>query len=267
MWLPFGFVVAALLSGASGNPGSQPLADYLERAGLTWLALPDCGAERARCAAFEAQEGEGEGAVADRVRVVAGDLAELLTTGLPVPKPEGSAYRNDEPSPYADDPTKARAGLLVMSLAFHESRFRGYVAHCTDKAWRSSLEGKRLLRFGSCDSGRASTLWQMHLGTGVVLGWEPGREWREVNIRAPFVGMRDDEIAYTDGWVQEDDFIAAAVALHMARASIRQTGSLRNYTGEWSGPASAARAREDRALAYYRAHPFPGMLAAEETTR
>lgn len=242
----YAILVATLLAAPPGNPGSRTLAAYLERAGLTWLALPDCGAEPARCAAFERQEREPPAAVADRVHIVAQDVASVVWDGF-AGHPEERAYR--------DDPQGARTGLLVMSLAFNESRFRGSVA-----------SGKcDIPALGTCDHGRASTLWQIHVGNGLYVGW--GRWMREFGSER---SMPDDVLVTRDFALQSFP-AAATLALHMARASLKTSGSLRNYTGEWEGPAPHARAREELAAAYYRAHPYAarctGLIVATNTVQ
>jgi hypothetical protein len=242
----FWSLIAAFL--LTGNPGSRALADYLERAALTWLALPDCGAAPERCAGFERQELESPAAVADRVREVARDVASLLEDGF---------SGHDEPSPYAHDPRKARAGLLLMSLAFHESRFRGYVAdgRCPNPEWRRSEEGRHLLPLGPCDGGLASTLWQIHVGRGLWVGWD-AREWGSERSSPRDVLLSLTPSANLSWPLYHQN--AAMLALHMARASIRATGTLRYYTGEWEGRAPKAGARERLALDYYCASPLAG---------
>ena len=238
----FVFIIAALLLGDSRNPGSgevtpshEALALYLETAALTWMQLPECSVARAACAQFERQEHESPAKVADRIQDVAWAVASVLTYG---------AWGHEEPALYSDDRDSARTGLLLMSLAFHESRFRGYVfdGRCSDPAWRSGSEADQLRPLGTCDGGQASSIWQLHMGRGYLVSW--GEENHLVR--------REDVIGL--------GIFGPVVALHMARASLAATGTLRNYTGEWEGPAPAARAREATAVAYYRAHPFAGIV-------
>lgn len=222
------FLIAALLFGAPRNPGSEPLASYLETATLAWMALPDCSSAPAACTAFTKQEHETPADVAARVREHAQAVADVVLDGQNV-------------GPYPNDEHRAHAGLLLMSLAFHESRFRGYVTdgRCSDAAWRKGAEARELTKMGTCDGGLASTAWQIHIGRGMYVGHEKV--------------TREGAIA--------DVHAAAALALQIAANSIRQTGSLRYYTGEWSGDAPKARERESFAAAYYLAHPFSGIVS------
>ena len=231
----FVFLVAALFFVNSRNPGSgeveaphAALAMYLETAALTWMKLPECSVARAACAQFERQEHESPAAVADRIRDVAGAVARGVREG----------YGGQAVTSYPLD--EQEAGLLLMSLAFHESRFRGYVAdgRCSDPAWRTGHEAVQLAPLGTCDGGRASTVWQVHFGQGIRVG--AVRVTREMAIA--------------------DHRAGAAAALTMAANSIAATGTLRNYTGEWSGPAPAAAARMATAITYYQAHPFAGIV-------
>ena len=238
----FVFLVAALFFVNSRNPGSgeveaphAALAGYLETAALTWMKLPECSVDRAACAQFERQEHESPAAVADRINGVAWAVANVMTYG---------AWGHEEPALYPGDPDHARTGLLLMSLAFHESRFRGYVfdGRCSDPAWRAGYEAIELRGLGTCDGGQASSIWQLHMGRGFVVSW--GDEHMLVR--------RDDVIG--------PGVFGPVVALHMARASLAAAGTLRYYTGEGIGRAPAARAREVTADAYYHAHPFAGIV-------
>lgn len=229
--IPIVLYLAALLFAAPRNPGSEPLAQYLEAATLTWMALPDCAASPHACADFETRERETPAAVGARVHDYAQAVAEVAREGF-----DGAPIA----APYADDAGRARAGLLLMSLAFHESRFRGYVAdgRCTDGEWRKSDEGRALMRLGTCDGGFASTVWQIHIGRGQRVGTELVTRERAL----------------------EDPRAGAALALQLAGGSIRFAHSLRYYTGE-GAVAPKAREREALATAYYRAHPFPGIVS------
>lgn len=75
----------------------------------------------------------------------------------------------------------AKAASVLVSLAFHEGRFREYVDSglCNDKAWRKSKEGKAtMLNGGDCDGGYAYSLWQIHPYESKITGKDLIRERR-----------------------------------------------------------------------------------------
>jgi len=207
------------------------LATYLENAALSWMQLPDCSVSRVACQYFEAQERESPSVVGERIQQVSNIVAELLQGETPI---------------WSDDTTGARTGLLLMHVAFHETRFRGYVwdGRCNDDAWRKGAEGVQLLRLGTCDGGHAYSPWQVHPERGFYLTFDGS----DVN---PFHGELK-----IDATSIKDPKVAAVAALHMLRRSVRLTNSLRYYTGEWSGPAPKAALRLDGALAYEHRRPF-----------
>lgn len=217
------------------------LATYLENAALSWMHLPDCGASPALCAAFEKQEHETPAAVGDRIQHVAASVALLFNNPT-----------HSEAPIWADDTTGARTGLLLMNVAFNESRFRGYVddGRCNDPIWREGVEGKQLLKFGTCDGGHAFSIFQIHAHRRLWLTWDGS------DIKSNGDANAGDVLVNPTAIIANRE-LALTTALHMLRKSIKSTnGSLRYYTGEWSGPAPKAAIRLEGALAYERRRSF-----------
>ena len=145
-----------------------------------------------------------------------------------------------EPPVWKEDLTKARSAVILLSIALWESRFRAYVddGRCNDKVWRDSVEGKKLLRFGSCDGGLARSLWQIHAEKYGVTVFP-------VNYDDESQELQKHEWCYASECNDEDngtvispqDMIsdrknAVRVALHMARRSVRNHAHLCQFTGE-----------------------------------
>ena len=144
-----------------------------------------------------------------------------------------------ENSPAWDDDINAnRSAVLLASLAYWEgARFAAYVDDQSVNRWmrehrsgkRLSAEAARLLHFGNADGGYAYSLWQIH----------------PFDIESPRVTPQD----------LADRKTAARVALSLARASIRGTGTLCWYTGEYA-PCPKARERLEFALSAIKRFPY-----------
>ena len=195
-------VLGVLLFSVHAAAEDDPRAAYLERAALSWMYLPNCNARPRACQDFERREGESVEAVRARIAEVAGQVSRA--TG------------------------DTRMGLVLMSLAFHESRFRGYVddGRCNDAAWVTTLAGAHLTRLGDCDNGHAYSLWQVHPATR--------EQGAQMIAQRPF---------------------AIEQALGIARASLARDGTLRGYTGETDPAAPKAFRRLRAAEMYLLAHP------------
>jgi hypothetical protein len=137
----------------------------------------------------------------------------------------------DKPA-WPGDTTGRRTAVLLAGLAYFEgARFAKYVddGTCNEPGFRAH---NPLAHHGTCDHGKAHSLWQIHEITLL----EPREEADAVSLA--------------------DRRFAAHIALRLARQSIAATGGLRNYTGEWDGPCPKADERlqfVEKALA---AHPF-----------
>ena len=129
--------------------------------------------------------------------------------------------------------------VLLAALAYFEgARFAEYVDDglCNDKAWRKTPEGIRLMHIGGdCDHGHAHSLWQIH----------PIED-----PASPIYGLCSLET------ISLSRAAAAGCALEIAKRSLRETGSLMNYTGEWAGPHPKADERLKFARDASAQHPF-----------
>lgn len=231
------------------NPGSA-LGDYLNEATLSWMKLPDCEKNPHACEAFVKQESETVAQVAARIRETSEQVA-LLVRG-----PEGSAHPDEDPV-FVDGRADgvARSGLLLMSVAFNETRFRGYVddGRCNSLKWRMSAEGHHLSRLGTCDSGKAVSVWQLQL-KGSLGSDNPA--WILFTHEEWTSDKRDNAVKVDADGAIKDRGLAALLALHELRKSVRATGTIRYYTGEWQGPTPLSDARMKLASDYANKHPF-----------
>lgn len=176
-----------------------------------------------------------------------------------------------EPPIWKEDKDRSRTAIMLASIGFWETRYRAYVDDglCNDKAWRASPEGQEMMRkFGFCDGGIARSIWQIHADWGgiVVLPANYDDESQDIAKR---------EWCYANECAEDDSFVvkpeeftnrklAAYVALHMARRSIRGTGGLCQFTGEVEVGCPKAAARYDWAADYSRKHPFSFVKLVEE---
>jgi hypothetical protein len=144
-----------------------------------------------------------------------------------------------EPSLFQGDDGRVKTALLLLSVAFWESAFRGDVdaGHCKPH---------------ECDNGHAYSLWQLHPEDGFIFD---GDVYTFARNRS--VAWREEHASeIVDGpALIRDRKLAAKVALHMLRYSMKNAHSLTIYTGEGpNGPK--AKQRLDRATSYARAHAF-----------
>lgn len=152
------------------------------------------------------------------------------------------AYDPDEaPLPtFAGPSARAASALQLAAIGAMESQLRADVqeGHC---------------RPNECDHGRAKCWMQVQPGTGLVLLASGGYDylWR----RETFPEGTGDVIVEPDALLDERTCVLAG--LHLARASYRDTGSLREYTGERTGLAPLAKNRAEAARRWLREHPPP----------
>lgn len=133
--------------------------------------------------------------------------------------------------------------VLLASLGYWEgARYAQYVdeLRCNDPAWVRSPEGQRLSKWGTCDRGptdkvgRAHSFWQIH----------------PVEDRSsPLYAVCNQRVIDSS---RED---AARCALALAKNSLKETGSLAWYTGEWNGPHPKADVRLEFAKRAMKKHP------------
>jgi hypothetical protein len=140
-----------------------------------------------------------------------------------------AAVADGELSPWERDEKAARAemAIVVLSIAFHESRFRAYVegASCIRSPWVS---------FGDCDGDHAFSLWQIHEQC-----W-----W--------FGGARCERVTRAE---LSDRKAAARLAWRRAAWSISSGRALCGFTGE-PGPCPKGEQRLGFARRWSAAHPF-----------
>jgi hypothetical protein len=141
-----------------------------------------------------------------------------------------------------------KSATLLAGIAFFESHFWKHVddGRCNDNAWREG-EGKKLtLVTGNCDGGWATSMWQIHAYDGIALTEDGGwiGAW----------GAKGRKLLYGKDLIA-DRRVAARVALHIARASLKRSGTLCGYSGENDG-CPKARVRLEFAKAWMRSHPF-----------
>lgn len=172
---------------------------------------------------------------------------------------------------FPDDSSRAKTATLLASVENHEGHGWKYVDSgiCNDP---KQIDNP-LLKNGSCDGGSAVSLFQIHPGRGIVLfdngsyGYKrsdlnevrgSGLTGRDVAAPpAPSVGELSSPNAPNVITATElhDRLVAAKVALHMLRASLRRDGTLCEYSGEVK-PCPKAKKRLEFAEKWSRKHPF-----------
>jgi hypothetical protein len=169
-----------------------------------------------------------------RYQQIAADIAEVVLDP-------------DEEPLFKGEDGRVKTGLLLLAVAFHESNFRG------------DIDGGRCRPF-ECDHGKAFSMWQLHPEDGLTFEGDVftfarnrSTSWREEHASEIFDGQA----------LVRDRKIAARMALHMLRYSMKNAHSLAIYTGE-PGNGPKAKLRMETALSYIRQHPFTQELAAAE---
>lgn len=205
-----------------------PLAAYLAAATLSWSPA----AEHLPRTHVEADEA----AVVAFREAIASDVAEVVEDP------------NEQPL-FPGDLSKGETIIQIGALAFFEGRFWSYVddGSCNNAAWKKARGHDPLL----CDGSSAWTLWQLHDGFGTPHGWDHG---------LAFDGdvWRYDSRGYKGRDLVRDRKVAARMALHFARKSLKASGTLCGYTGEPAGSGCPkAKQRRDLARSYFLAHPPP----------
>jgi hypothetical protein len=169
---------------------------------------------------------EPEDAALARYESIAWDVASVVCDG-------------NEPPLFAGDDTRAKTALVVLSVAFWESGFRVDIdtGHCAPH---------------ECDHGLAFSLWQLHPEDGFIFDGDVytfsrnrSSQWRQEHASEIYDGPS----------LIQDRKLAARVALHILRYSVRNAKSLGIYTGE-GGNGPKARQRYNHAVNYLRDHPY-----------
>jgi hypothetical protein len=198
----------------------KALTSYLLAAMTAWMPMKN----HARSEAPEVTEG--------RYQQIAEDIATI-------------ALDPDEAPLFQGEDGRVKTALLLLSVALHESAFRGDVDAGKCKPYE-------------CDHGKAFSMWQLHPEDGLVFDSDlftfarnRPTSWREEHASEIFDGPA----------LVRDRKLAARMALHMLRYSMKNAHSLAIYTGEGhNGPK--AKLRMETALSYVRQHPFSQELSS-----
>jgi hypothetical protein len=146
-----------------------------------------------------------------------------------------------EPALFQGSDGRVKTALVVLSVAFWESAFRVDV----DSGQCKPPE---------CDNGHAFTLWQLHPEDGFIFDGDVYTFAR--NRSAAWRADHASEIFDGAALVRERK-LAAKIALHMIRYSVKAAGSLGIYTGE-RGNGPKAQTRMNHAVKWLKGHPFTG---------
>lgn len=145
----------------------------------------------------------------------------------------------DETPLFQGEDGRVKTALLLLSVALHESGFRGNVDAGKCKPYE-------------CDHGKAFSIWQLHPEDGLIFDGDVftfarnrPSDWRADHTSEIFDGAS----------LVRDRKLAARMALHMLRYSMKNAHSLGIYTGE-GGNGPKAKLRMETALSYLRQHPF-----------
>lgn len=176
------------------------------------------------------------------------DEAEVVALYFKLAHEIASVVSDPSESPlFANDDTRARTALLLASVELHESGFKPYVVDgsCNDQVWRRAHRDMVMPGgVAACDGGHAFSGFQIHPSHGrgfiklVGDGFSYGPD-----------GIRGADLA-------KDGALAARVALHMLRTSVKRNNNLAWYTGEIGRSHPKADARMNVATSYAAAHPF-----------
>ena len=240
---------------------NEKVDEYLSSSALSWVmaarkwkSWPDCAEHEALCANYERIEHETPDATRSRIKSIAHDVAVAAAT---------------EKGAWPEDPFNARTAVLVLALGFEETLYRGYVddGRCNSHAWQATSEGKSLVAIGgTCDNTLAHTIWQIHIGDGLVLydGKEHG-DWSHVVGKVPTKVLKDDAKKplgmrnFVDAEnIHQSRLLAARTAWHITRQALRagHFENLCSYTGELGGICPKGEIRLNFANDWWHKHPL-----------
>jgi len=155
-----------------------------------------------------------------------------------------------EPSVFSHADGRVKTALLHAAIASMETGFQKFVddGSCNKSDYHAD-------RRGDCDGRHAFTLWQIHISGGGYILLEDG------SLTSRMYASRDVLQAHAVLGGSEliaDRKIAIRVAQRIERQSLVQFHSLCSYSGEscMEDRHPKAKARLDRAMNYYREHPF-----------
>lgn len=200
-----------------------PLAKYILKAMLTWSPA----------AYLPGKDASHYDAIAEDIAAVASDPSEK--------------------SLFDDDPDRVKTALQLAGVPALESNYWKTIDNGTCNGLHpEDTAGLELLRKAGmdCDSHAAFSIWQIHVGKGL---WLMGETYTSM-------GGTGDPI--TGAKLIADRRLAARLALHIMRASLRAKIGLCGYSGEKyreeapdHGCPLAAK-RQAIARDYLKAHPF-----------
>ncbi len=181
--------------------------------------------------------GETEDEVKARLHSVAEDIVTV-------------AMDASEPPVFARADGRVKTALLNAAIASMETGFQKFVddGSCNRADYHAD-------RRGDCDGRHAFSLWQIHVtGNGYVLledGSLSSRMYAAPDVLQTHAVIGGPELI-------ADRKVAIRVAQRIERESLRYHGSLCAYSGEscMDDRHPKAKARLDRAVNYYQAHPF-----------
>jgi len=180
----------------------------------------------------EHAHGEAPEATQARYAAIAQDVAEI-------------ALDPDEQPLFEGEDGRVKTALLLLAVAFHESNYRGEIDAGRCKPYE-------------CDHGKAFSIWQLHPEDGLVFD---GDVFTFARNRSTSWRMDHASEIFDGAALVRDRKLAARMALHMLRYSMKNAHSLAIYTGEYGG-APKAKLRMETALAFIRKNPFPVDLSS-----
>ena len=162
----------------------------------------------------------------------------------------GAAFDEDEPAVFAGAMGKIKTALEMTSIGSLEGGFQKIVDDGTCNRPDFKADGR-----GNCDGHTAFTIWQIHsVGNGLMFS---GTGVTSKRYNQAYADEHPEEV-WTGPRLVENRAVAAKMALHLIRTSWSNYHSLCAYTGESCGDIGHPKAdyRHQRAVAYYRTHPF-----------
>jgi hypothetical protein len=206
----------------------QLFITYLLTAMLSWVPVTNL-----------TPYGETEDQAMGRMHSIAEDIATVVLD-------------RDEPPIFAAAEGRIKSGLLLASIASFEGGFQKFVDDgiCN----RRDFIGDRR---GNCDGHHAFSLWQIHVAGDGYLLLEDG-SLGSVYYSPPDV-VRSHPNVIKGPELIADRKTAIRVAQRIARDSLKRYHSLCAYSGESCDDDTRhpkAKARLERAVEYYRHHPY-----------
>lgn len=186
------------------------------------------------------------------IRIFLQAMISWIPLGAHVPEPESEVlvrYTSiaTDVAEIVSDPkepllpkTRSRGdmGFVLLSIASLEGGFQKFVddGTCNQKTFVPDARG-------SCDNHQAWSIWQVHVGSGLILSATGVTNAFYAAIEAR---EHPERVIYGSHLIA-DRKLAARVALHIVRTSLEKTGTLCMYSGEPCDNAPKAAFRWKRA--------------------